>query len=480
MKNKFLKKLPIFMASSLCFLPLLSISCNNVQQNHKKTDEASPQKPGISNVNNEENDNSNPSSSQTKKENPNAEQNNNSDVSDNNGSSVKKEKHSILWTTITDNAKVIYINEQNFKQARNVNITFNVQEMMNKKISVGSLENQNLEDVLKYVKSINFVDFNGNEIANWTKNSKTINIKKFQITKNNQNQVFLFLSATQKVLNSSNEVIEKEIFHKSQINLKNVYTEEEYLNYLLQNKISIKNTDNSEQFASFFEARNNKNRVNVDLVYNFLTLDENYELKDGLRYFLSSKMFANDIDGSLEIIAQVFNEDKYDQRQFSTTKTFKITGFKQINPLELQQNLLVTVSAEFKHNSKKAFTNYQKANNKKIWNKDEFYKLIFISDWPVIKSYEDSDTKITTTDKKSLLFYYKHHRFFEKFNSDDGLLNNEFQIKYLNITFDSIHIKQVDEDQRRMDIEMFYTIYISIDGKDFEFSSSLNTYLLNQ
>ncbi|TPE57344.1 hypothetical protein FJO69_01810 [[Mycoplasma] falconis] len=258
------------------------------------------------------------------------------------------------------------------------------------------------------------------------------------------------------------------------------YTEEDYLNYVLNNQIiSTKDQEShiKDYYASYYFA---KSRQNIDYTHLFFIINPEYQIYKDTPIVFETNFKADDATGKLYL--QIKLKWRNNSQNFESDYIEKeISGFKKANVETLKNSILLVLNpAELR--TKKAWEGlidwYKQQNNKddlKIEG-NELNKY-FLNRYPVWNLFRETSEGFETINNSSKYAYViidngsNKAMSLDEIDSENGLINANFgyQLMHLSIEVKSIEGFELQSSEYdRLNFKVKYNVNIMINSENGE------------
>ncbi|MFV8419143.1 variable surface lipoprotein [Mycoplasma sp. Sp33II] len=227
------------------------------------------------------------------------------------------------------------------KRSMVLNLEWNTNKIMEEQKSVNDFVGKPFNEIKPYLsKMVLTIEGNAFDVLD----NENFIVKTFSVTNNkNKPSASISVDYAQKILTNTtvNKVQEINVYHGTVDYFTGLtYTAQQYLGYILNNKLTVKQDINHEYYPSYFAG---KKATGVDLWSQLFELDKKYELWNNEPVRVSVKYYPNDLTGKLFVSVGLVYEPGYGLGATEYGyKSFTFEGFKQLSKESLKNDFLVT------------------------------------------------------------------------------------------------------------------------------------------
>ncbi|WP_036452892.1 hypothetical protein [Mycoplasma buteonis] len=363
---------------------------------------------------------------------------------------------------------------KNIKETKSINIksitlVFEQENLMKNKMTSADFLNNTL-DLTNYIKSVRAIDWEDNLInISFPSLEYRLEVDNFKNT-NIGYKINLKLLKKDKIVYSGSNVFTEGLN----------YSKSDYLNYLLENQVSLKKIDREvkKHFPSFFVA---KKLQDLDLSSLFLNLNSDYQMFDHFPILIRSNYYANDNEGKLFLNYYLeYNNENTSETIISNSKNIEVLDLSSLN-LDNDFNFALVHTFEFPQNEKiknKIFSWYEQNKNKDNLALSKFdiarlFRFLNRNLYRMIEATQNENFELSLSNNYNLVgkvldtnFVISGSHSENSFNLSNGLLANQIQILRIDLEFEGANFTKISDN--RLELNVQYKILVTINGATLE------------
>ncbi|MFV8478316.1 lipoprotein 17-related variable surface protein [Mycoplasma sp. B6400] len=222
-----------------------------------------------------------------------------------------------------------------------LNVDWNTTKIMEEQKTSKDFIGKPFSEIKPYLSSV-VLSFNGNAFDVLKDDSFSVN--SFNLSEErNRLSAFISISYHPEMLNQAGEVVIQKpitVYHRTFDYLSGLdYSNEQYLQYVLNNQLKVKANIDYNYYPSFFAG---KKAITLDFWNHFFDLNEKYERLNNEPIIVSCSYYPNDLTGELYVTVSLeYNPENGLGNVQVGYKSFKFSGFKKLTETELAKDFMV-------------------------------------------------------------------------------------------------------------------------------------------